>query len=134
MDFVVAARFCVYKISKLRVLIFFFFVIFYKSADLIAGDKLNGVNGTQLLLITDYYELGTLYEYLYVHDKVLDTSDLVRLSKSAAIAINYLHTEIFAEHGKPGVVHRDVKSKNFLINNNMECVIMDFGMAAMYSR
>lgn len=33
---------------------------------------------------------------------------------------------------KPAIAHRDIKSKNILVNQNKECVLADFGLAVTY--
>jgi len=34
--------------------------------------------------------------------------------------------------GKPGIAHRDIKSKNILVRGNGSCVIADFGLAVTH--
>ena len=34
---------------------------------------------------------------------------------------------IIASVGKPGIAHRDLKSKNILVKNNLTCCIADLG-------
>lgn len=34
--------------------------------------------------------------------------------------------------GKPGIAHRDIKSKNILVKNGGICVIADFGLAVRH--
>lgn len=85
---------------------------------------------TQMLLITDYHDRGSLYDYL--QDHVLDTSSLLLMASSIASGLSHLHTEIFGTRGKPAIAHRDIKSKNILVKRNGECCIADFGLAVKY--
>jgi len=36
--------------------------------------------------------------------------------------------------GKPGIAHRDLKSKNILVKNNLTCCIADLGKMMALSR
>lgn len=85
---------------------------------------------TQMLLITDYHEHGSLYDHLQSH--VLDPPSLLLMASSIASGLSHLHTEIFGTRGKPAIAHRDIKSKNILVKRNGECCIADFGLAVKY--
>ncbi|MCL4128565.1 UNVERIFIED_CONTAM: hypothetical protein GTU68_048695 [Idotea baltica] len=97
----------------------------------IAADIRGTASHTQMLLITDFHELGSLYDYLKVFS--LDYSSLLRMCYSIISGLSHLHTEIFGTTGKPAIAHRDIKSKNILVKNiNGECCIADFGLAVKY--
>ncbi|KAK6629834.1 hypothetical protein RUM43_003654 [Polyplax serrata] len=96
----------------------------------IAADIKGTGSWTQMLLITDYHENGSLHDYL--SSRVLDTSALMKLALSTASGIAHLHTEIYGTRGKPAISHRDIKSKNILVKRNGECAIADFGLAVRY--
>lgn len=85
-----------------------------------------------MLLITDYHEHGSLYDYL--QKNVLEPSGLLQLAFSASSGLAHLHTEIFGCHGKPAIAHRDIKSRNILVKKNGECAIADFGLAVRFIR
>lgn len=96
----------------------------------IAADIKGTGSWTQMLLITDYHEHGSLYDYLQNH--VLDPSSLLVMALSMASGLSHLHTEIFGTRGKPAIAHRDIKSKNILVKRNGECAIADFGLSVKY--
>ncbi|KAK6170012.1 hypothetical protein SNE40_018507 [Patella caerulea] len=96
----------------------------------IAADIKGTGSWTQLFLITDYHENGSLYDYLKSHN--LDTSEMIALAHSAACGLSHLHTEIFGTRGKPAMAHRDIKSKNILVKKNGTCCIADLGLAVRF--
>ncbi|KAJ8894371.1 hypothetical protein PR048_007022 [Dryococelus australis] len=98
----------------------------------IAADIKGTGSWTQMLLITEYHENGSLHEFLKTH--VLDTSSLLTLTYTAASGLAHLHMEIFGTRGKPAIAHRDIKSKNILVKRNGQCAIADFGLAVRFIR
>lgn len=96
----------------------------------IAADIKGTGSWTQLYLITDYHENGSLYDYLQIH--ALDTSEMLHLCHSMACGLSHLHVEIFGTRGKPSIAHRDIKSKNILVRRNGTCCIADLGLAVKY--
>lgn len=98
----------------------------------IAADIKGTGSWTQMLLITDYHERGSLHDYLQT--TVLDYQALLAICFSIASGIAHLHTEIFGTRGKPAIAHRDIKSKNILVKRNGDCAIADFGLAVRYLR
>ncbi|XP_064639813.1 bone morphogenetic protein receptor type-1B-like [Lineus longissimus] len=96
----------------------------------IAADIKGTGSWTQLFLITDYHENGSLHDYLKLH--TLNVSEMLRLAHSAACGISHLHTEIFGTRGKPAIAHRDIKSKNILVKKNGTCCIADLGLAVRF--
>jgi len=63
----------------------------------IAADIKGTGSWTQLFLITDYHEHGSLYDYLGVN--ILETDDMLKLAHTASCGISHLHTEIFGIKG-----------------------------------
>ncbi|XP_032441195.1 bone morphogenetic protein receptor type-1A-like isoform X1 [Xiphophorus hellerii] len=97
----------------------------------IAADIKGSGAFTQLFLITDYHENGSLYDFLKVN--TLDAAALLRLAYSAACGLCHLHTEIYGTQGKPAIAHRDLKSKNILVKKNGTCCIADLGLAVKFN-
>ncbi|XP_059355442.1 activin receptor type-1-like isoform X2 [Carassius carassius] len=96
----------------------------------IASDMTSRNSSTQLWLITHFHEMGSLYDYLQL--SMLDASACLRMALSIASGLAHLHVEIFGTQGKPAIAHRDLKSKNILVNKNGQCCIADLGLAVMH--
>lgn len=101
-------------------------------AGFIAADIKGTGSWTQLYLITDYHENGSLYDYL--KSTTLDNKAMLRLAYSSVSGLCHLHTEIFGTQGKPAIAHRDLKSKNILVKRNGTCCIADLGLAVKFIR
>lgn len=87
---------------------------------------------TQLWLITQYHENGSLYDYLQY--TALTPDSMLRLAHSAAAGLVHLHTEILGNKGKAAIAHRDIKSKNILVKRNGTCCIGDLGLAVTHTQ
>lgn len=109
----------------------FFFNLFFFTGFIAADIKGTG-SWTQLYLITDYHENGSLYDYL--KSTTLDTKGMLKLAYSSVSGLCHLHTEIFSTQGKPAIAHRDLKSKNILVKKNGTCCIADLGLAVKFIR
>lgn len=96
----------------------------------IAADIKGTGSWTQMLLITDYHENGSLHDYLQT--VVLDTHGLMTMVYSIVSGLAHLHMDIFGTKGKPAIAHRDIKSKNILVKRNGQCAIADFGLAVRF--
>lgn len=98
----------------------------------IASDITAGKNQMiEMYLITAYHPHGSLYDFLQCHS--LNKHTMIKLALSASAGLNHLHTEIQGTEGKPSIAHRDIKSKNILVKENLTCCIADFGLAVQYS-
>jgi len=98
----------------------------------IASDiKGNGCS-VNMLLITEYHPLGSLYDFL--QSNFVEKNLLFRFLYSICNGLNHLHQEIIsqAQH-KPSIAHRDLKTKNILVKSNYECCLADFGLAVRFN-
>ncbi|KAG1936578.1 TGF-beta receptor type-2 [Pimephales promelas] len=81
----------------------------------------------QYWLITAFHPRGNLQEYLTRH--LISWEDLRVLGASMARGVAHLHSD-HTPCGRPKVpiVHRDLKSSNILVKNDLTCCLCDFGL------
>ncbi|XP_018581140.1 activin receptor type-1B-like isoform X2 [Scleropages formosus] len=96
----------------------------------IAADNKDNGTWTQLWLVSDYHEHGSLFDYLNRYSVTIE--GMIKLALSAASGLGHLHMEILGTQGKPGIAHRDLKSKNILVKKNGTCAIADLGLAVRH--
>merc|ERR1712038_980344 len=92
----------------------------------IAADNKDEVTWTQLWLVTDFHQHGSLFDYLSKHTVSPDTC--VNMARDIANGLTHLHLEISGTQGKPAIAHRDLKSRNILVKKDLTCVIADLGL------
>ncbi|KAK7394517.1 hypothetical protein VNO78_15046 [Psophocarpus tetragonolobus] len=79
-------------------------------------------------LVLEYVERGSLYCVLRndIEAMELDWTKRVNIVKGIAHSLSYLHHDC-----QPAIVHRDVTTKNVLLNLEMEGCLSDFGIARL---
>ncbi|KAL9707947.1 hypothetical protein quinque_011465 [Culex quinquefasciatus] len=97
----------------------------------IAADNKDNGTWTQLWLVTDYHENGSLFDFLTA--RCIDTKTMVEMAYSIATGLAHLHMDIVGTRGKPAIAHRDLKSKNILVKSNLSCCIGDLGLAVRHN-
>uniref|UniRef100_A0A2K5S0N8 receptor protein serine/threonine kinase n=1 Tax=Cebus imitator TaxID=2715852 RepID=A0A2K5S0N8_CEBIM len=85
---------------------------------------------TQLWLVSEYHEQGSLYDYL--NRNIVTVAGMIKLALSIASGLAHLHMEIVGTQGKPAIAHRDIKSKNILVKKCETCAIADLGLAVKH--
>ncbi|MED6190560.1 hypothetical protein PIB30_107079 [Stylosanthes scabra] len=82
----------------------------------------------RMALIYEYMANGNLKDYLSVRNShSMSWERRIQIAIDAAEGLDYLH------HGcKPPIIHRDVKSANILLNEDLEAKIADFGLSRVF--
>lgn len=92
------------------------------------------LNNTDFWLITAYCNHGSLCDYLKSH--TVTWQELCRIAESMSRGLMHLHEEIQSsktEGLKPSIAHRDFKSKNVLLKDDLTACIADFGLALIFT-
>lgn len=82
------------------------------------------MSGSDYWLVTEFHELGSLYDYL--KRDVITVDELLRLAVSMCHGLAFLHTPM---GNKPPVAHRDFKSRNVLVRTDLTACVADFGLS-----
>ncbi|GFY12111.1 activin receptor type-2B [Trichonephila clavipes] len=73
--------------------------------------------------------------HIFHEANLVSWGDVLNIADSISKGLMHLHEELPATKGekyKPAVAHRDFKSKNVLIKNDMSACIADFGLALIF--
>lgn len=81
-----------------------------------------GQQDDMLYLVMAYVDGGSLEDLLY-GDKPLSTSRIAKIIREISSALDYAH--------RHGVIHRDVKPANILIDSEGHALLADFGIVKM---
>ncbi|XP_014674410.1 PREDICTED: activin receptor type-2A-like [Priapulus caudatus] len=88
---------------------------------------------TELWLVTSFYEIGSLGDYLKKHTVTL--LEYCKIVETMSAGLAYLHEELpggATYRCKPSIAHRDFKSTNVLLKNDLTACIADFGLAMVF--
>ncbi len=96
----------------------------------IATDNKDEGYWTELWLVTEFHRHGSLFDYLQSHS--LTPEQAVTMGLSVATGLAHLHMEIVGTRGKPGIAHRDLKSKNILVKRDLTCALADLGLCVRH--
>ncbi|KYQ90099.1 filamin/ABP280 repeat-containing protein [Tieghemostelium lacteum] len=83
----------------------------------IGGSRTQG----RMFLVSDYFERGSLYKIIHANEIPLSYVKIIHIALQAARGMQYLHSL--------GIIHRDLKSGNLLIDNHWNVRISDFGVS-----
>nr|XP_027077211.1 brassinosteroid LRR receptor kinase-like [Coffea arabica] len=87
--------------------------------------------GEERLLVYEYMKFGSLEDVLHDRKKIglkLNWAARRKIAIGAARGLAFLHHNCI-----PHIIHRDMKSSNVLLDENLEARVSDFGMARLMS-
>ncbi|XP_070558829.1 serine/threonine-protein kinase B-raf-like isoform X13 [Ptychodera flava] len=80
----------------------------------------------ELAIVTQWCESSSLYKHLHVIEVKFEMHDLIDIARQSAQGMDYLHAK--------NIIHRDLKSNNIFLHDDMTVKIGDFGLATVKSR
>uniref|UniRef100_A0A7N0ZXL8 non-specific serine/threonine protein kinase n=1 Tax=Kalanchoe fedtschenkoi TaxID=63787 RepID=A0A7N0ZXL8_KALFE len=82
--------------------------------------------GHQRIIVCDLMKNGSLYDHLFgvEEEERLAWPVRERIALGMARGLAYLHYG-----AQPGIIHRDIKASNILLNDKFEAIVADFGLA-----
>ncbi|XP_074106469.1 serine/threonine kinase raf oncogene [Cotesia typhae] len=84
------------------------------------------VSKPQLAIVTQWCEGSSLYKMLHVDETDLPLQTQIEIGRQTAQGMDYLHAK--------NIIHRDLKSNNIFLHDDMTVKIGDFGLATAKAR
>ncbi|KAL3660801.1 hypothetical protein V7S43_014203 [Phytophthora oleae] len=79
---------------------------------------------SNLAMVLEYVPGGNLKDYLHKNSDLLTWArDKIHMALAIAEALEYLHVQT------PAIIHRDLKSNNILLTENLDPMLIDFGVS-----
>ena len=83
-------------------------------------------NYTKIFIISEYMKNKSLRAYIDSNKGNITLKQKLLFVYEIALAIEYMHTR------NNKILHRDIKSSNILLDDNLHCKLCDFGMSKYY--
>lgn len=80
----------------------------------------------ELAIVTQWCEGSSLYRHLHVTESRFEVLQLLDIARQTAQGMDYLHAK--------SIIHRDLKSNNIFLQEDLTVKIGDFGLATIKSR
>ncbi|KAJ3639714.1 hypothetical protein Zmor_003055 [Zophobas morio] len=84
------------------------------------------VGKPQLAIVTQWCEGSSLYKHLHVLESKFALYTLIEIGRQTAQGMDYLHVK--------NIIHRDLKSNNIFLHDDLTVKIGDFGLATTKTR
>ncbi|XP_031570873.1 serine/threonine-protein kinase A-Raf-like isoform X3 [Actinia tenebrosa] len=80
----------------------------------------------KLAIVTQWCEGSSLYRHLHVQETKFEVINLIDIARQTAQGMDYLHAK--------NIIHRDLKSNNIFLQEDLTVKIGDFGLATIKTR
>ena len=99
----------------------------------IATEKRGEGLNQELWLISEFHPRGSMCDFLKAN--LITWTELCKIAETMAKGLAFLHEDLpptTMAQAKPAIAHRDFKSKNVLLKNDLSACIADFGLACKF--